>query len=193
VQNGNKPHRSLSTAQTHADILGVLKRCIICQPFALIFLRVASQANDTKPCHLCTLKERINIKVDHLAKKALICVHATDQYFDGHFPLEDFQLFIGNVKVTGPVKPSLDNHRGKSTAKCSLYCKGIGSLSEIEAVWWSGIKKTMSSYHKMFCIFVSKQASSWCGSNSKRSLWDTSINNICPNCRNINKTSKHLS
>ncbi len=192
VHHENKPHCSLSTTQTHADVLWVLKCCIVCQPFALKFLHIASQANDTKPWHLCTLKERINIKVDHLAKKALICVHVTGQYFDGCFPMEDFQIFIGNVKVTGPVKPSLDDHWGKKTSKCFLDCKGIVLSSEFEAVWWSGIKKAMSSYPKMFCIFVSKQVSGWCGPNSKRSLWDTSINNICPNCEKINETSKHL-
>jgi hypothetical protein len=149
-------------AAPNANFLRVLKRCIVRQPFALNFFHDASHADDTKPWRLCTLKERINIKVDQLAKcakKAPICVHATDQYCDGCFPLEDFQIFIGNVKVTGPVKPSLDNHWGKLTAKCFLDCKGIIPLLEFKAVWWSGIKKAMSSYPKMFCIFVSKQVS----------------------------------
>ncbi len=50
----------------------------------------------------------------------------------------------------------------------------------------------MNSYPKMFWIFVAKQVSGWCGSNSKQSLWDTSINNICPNCRVTNEASKHM-
>ncbi len=50
----------------------------------------------------------------------------------------------------------------------------------------------MDSYPKMFRIFIAKQVSGWCGTNSKRSLWDTCINNICLNCGMINKTSKHM-
>jgi hypothetical protein len=50
----------------------------------------------------------------------------------------------------------------------------------------------MASYDKMFRIFVSKQVSGWCGSNSKQSLWDATISNMCPNCGIARKTSKHL-
>ncbi len=50
----------------------------------------------------------------------------------------------------------------------------------------------MDSYPKMFCIFIAKQVLGWCGLNSKQSLWDTSINNICPNCGMLNETSNHM-
>jgi hypothetical protein len=50
----------------------------------------------------------------------------------------------------------------------------------------------MASYPKMFRIFVSKQVSGWCGSNSKQSLWDSTISNMCPNCGIARETSKHL-
>jgi hypothetical protein len=48
VQHGNTPHRSLSITQLHADLLRVLKRYIVKQPFLLKFLHVASHADDTK-------------------------------------------------------------------------------------------------------------------------------------------------
>ncbi len=48
VRHGNKPHRPLSMTQTHADVWWVLKQYIVCQPFALKFLYVASHADDTK-------------------------------------------------------------------------------------------------------------------------------------------------
>ena len=50
----------------------------------------------------------------------------------------------------------------------------------------------MASYLKIFQIFVPKQVSGWCGSNSKQSLWDTTISNMCPNCGIARETSKHL-
>ncbi len=34
--------------------------------------------------------------------------------------------------------------------------------------------------------------SGWCGSNSKISLWDTSISNLCPNCGMVKEMSKHM-
>jgi hypothetical protein len=50
----------------------------------------------------------------------------------------------------------------------------------------------MASYPKMFQIIIIKQISGWCGSNSKRSLWDTCILSICLNCGYVRETSKHL-
>jgi hypothetical protein len=50
----------------------------------------------------------------------------------------------------------------------------------------------MSSVPKMYRIFVTKQVSGWCGTNSKVSLWDFSITNSCPNCGMANETSKHV-
>ena len=54
------------------------------------------------------------------------------------------------------------------------------------------MRNAMASYPKMFCIFVRKQVSGWCGSSSKQSLWDTSISNVCPNCGLSSDTWKHL-
>jgi hypothetical protein len=48
VRHGNKPCQLLSRTQTHADVLWVLKQYIVCQPFALKFLYVASHADDMK-------------------------------------------------------------------------------------------------------------------------------------------------
>ncbi len=55
----------------------------------------------------CTLKERMNIKVDSLAKKALICAHATNDYFNCIFSEEDFCIFVKDTKVTGPIKSAI--------------------------------------------------------------------------------------
>ncbi len=64
---------------------------------------VASHCDDTKPWSECTLKEKMNIKVNSLAKIALTCAHATNEYFDGRFLDEDFRIFVAVKKVTDPV------------------------------------------------------------------------------------------
>ncbi len=120
VRHGNKPHHPLSTTQTHADVLWVLKQYIIRQPFALKILYVASHTNNTKSWKDCSLKERINIKVDLLSKKALQCAHVMDEFCNGQFPYEDFQIHTNHNKVTGQVKPALKEYWGRATAKTFL-------------------------------------------------------------------------
>jgi hypothetical protein len=110
VKHGNTPFRPLSSTQSNADVLRIMKCMILDHPFCLKFLYVASHSNDTKKWEECSLKERINIKVDHLAKKALLAAHTSNQYFDGVFPLEDFQVHTDGRKLTGPTKTSLEEH-----------------------------------------------------------------------------------
>ena len=169
-----------------------MKRLILDHPFSLKFLYVASHSDDTKQWKECTLKERINIKVDHLAKKALLAAHASNQFFDGSFPLEDFQVCTDGRKLTGPTKAHLEEHWGRVEAKRFFDIKGIVQSSKFDSIWWTGLHRAIASYPKMFRIFISKQVSGWCGSNSKLLLWDSSVENTCPNCGLINKTSKHM-
>ncbi len=117
VKHSNTPFRPLLSTQSNADVLRIMKHMILDHPFCLKFLYVASHSNDTKKWEECSLKERINIKVDHLAIKALLAAHASNQYFDGVFPLEDFQFHTDGRKLTGPTKTSLEEHWGRAKAK----------------------------------------------------------------------------
>jgi hypothetical protein len=114
-----------------------------------------------------------------------------DKFFDGRFLYEDFQILTNHNKVTGQVKPALKEYWDRATAKTFLYWTNIVPLNEFNNVWWSGISKVMASYPKTIQIFITKQVSGWCGSNSKRSLWDTSILSICPKRGYVRETSKH--
>jgi hypothetical protein len=117
VLHSNSPYRPLSGTQTQANALRVMKFLITRQPFIIKFRYVASHSDERKDWASCTIKERLNIKVDHLAKQALLHAHLCNEYFDGHFPAEDFRVYTSGRKVTGPTKPSLEMHWGRSEAK----------------------------------------------------------------------------
>jgi hypothetical protein len=157
-----------------------MKRLISHQSFAVRFSYVASHLDDIKESSECSIKERMNIKVYSLAKKALIQAHMFGKYFDGNFPSEDFTI-VTDRKVTGPAKLALEEYWGRIEAKCIFDTKHIVHAHDFVSIWWTGIRLAMQNYPKIFCIFVSKQVSGWCGSNSKISLWDSSISNTCPN------------
>jgi hypothetical protein len=69
-----------------------MKQLITCQPFVIKFLYVQSHSDDIKEWSACTIKERMNIKVDHLAKTALLRAHMTNKFFNGLFPLDDLVI-----------------------------------------------------------------------------------------------------
>jgi hypothetical protein len=95
-------------------------------------------------------------------------------------------------KITGPIKTSLEAHWRRAEAKRFFDFKHIIHSPDFDLICWEGMRNAIGSYPKMFRIFVTKQVSGWYGSNSKQSLWDTSINNVCPNCGLSRDTLKHL-
>jgi hypothetical protein len=81
---------------------------------------------------------------------------------------------------------------GKSQSHEIFDVNGIVRSSKFDSIWWAGFHRAIASYPKMFRIFISKQVLGWSGSNNKLLRWDSSVNNFCPNCGMINKTSKHM-
>jgi hypothetical protein len=80
VLHGNKPFCPLPGSQTQLDVLQVMKCLIAHQPFAVHFLYATSHLDNIKEWSECTIKERINIKVNKLAKRPssmLICAART--------------------------------------------------------------------------------------------------------------------
>jgi hypothetical protein len=95
VYHGNNPLLPLPTDQSQADILRVFKNLVSIQPFHVQYKYAQSHANDTKRWQDCTLKECINIKVDSLAKKALIAAHSTGKFINSSFPNEQLWITMG--------------------------------------------------------------------------------------------------
>ena len=101
-------------------------------------------------------------------------------------------MYTNGQKITGPAKPSLKRHWGRTKARCFFDFKCIVQSDDFDLIWWHGIELAMASFPKMYREFVTKQVSGWCGTNNKNSLWDLTIDNTCPNCGLIKETSKHM-
>jgi hypothetical protein len=114
VSQGNKPLCPFPTNQSHADILCVFKNLISAQSFHVRYKYMMSHANDTKRWQDCSLNEQIKIKVDNLAKKALMAAHSTGKCIKSAFQNEQFWISMGGggegdgflevaVGILGPV------------------------------------------------------------------------------------------
>ena len=192
VLHGNSFSKPLPASQTQADVLRVMKKLISRQLFTIKFVYVQSHTDKLKPLRECTQTELMNIIVDDLAQRSLRHSCSSGEFFDGIYPNEDFAIYTRGAKVTGPIRDALEQHWGRTEAKRFFSFKHIVESHHFDLIWWDGVGKAMASYPKMFRIFVTKQVSGWCGSNSKQSLWDTTISTMCPNCGIARETSKHL-
>jgi len=150
--------------------------------FTIKFLYVRSHTDKIKKLSKCMMTELMNIIVDDLAQRALRHSYSSGKFFDGIYPNEDFIITMRGVKTTGPICNALEWYWGRTEAQRFFHLKNIVYSQNFDLIWWDGVSKAMASYDKMFRIFVSKQVSGWCGSNSKQSLWDATISIMCPNC-----------
>jgi hypothetical protein len=79
-------------------------------PFQVQYKYVPSHAGKKKKWWDCTLKERMNINVDRLAKKALKAAHCTGQYIKTTFPNEQIWITLFGRKVIGSVREELEEY-----------------------------------------------------------------------------------
>jgi hypothetical protein len=98
VSHGNEPLCPYLTNQSQADMLCIFKNLISAQPFHVQYKYVQLHADDTKRCQDYSLKEQINIKVDSLAKKALMAAHSTCKCMESAFPNEQIWIFMGGKR-----------------------------------------------------------------------------------------------
>jgi hypothetical protein len=181
VSHGNTPNTPLSTNQTQADLLRVFKNLVSRQSFSVKYKYVQSHADDSKKWRDCTLKERINIRVDALAKKSLKAGHSTNEFILSEFPCEEVIIKMGNKKITGSPRSSLEEYWGRLSAKKFFDEKKIVQAIHFDMIWWDGYDKAMAGYPKTYRTFVTKQVSGFCGNNSKLSR--TSARNVDTNTR----------
>ena len=72
VTHGNSPRCALPEKQAHADVLRCLKSLVLEQPFEVTLNWVAAHQDDRKRWSQLSIEDKINVRVDTLAKKSLI-------------------------------------------------------------------------------------------------------------------------
>jgi len=143
VTHGNTPHIPLTANQTQADLLCVFKNLISTHPFPVRYKYVQSHADDLKKWRDCTLKERINIRVDALAKNSIKAAHSTGEFIENTFPNEEVWMEMGGRKIIGSPRAELEEFWGRSTAKQFFNEKRIVPVAHFDSVWWLGYEKAM--------------------------------------------------
>ena len=75
------------------------KNLVSSHTFRVQYKYVPSHADNKKKWLDCSLKERINIKVDRLAKKALKAAHCPGKYIKSSYPNKQIWIILGGRKA----------------------------------------------------------------------------------------------
>ena len=148
VLHGNSPRRPLKEKQAQADGLRCFKQLINEQRAEIKMEWVPSHQDDEKPWNKCTLKERMNIKVDRLAKAALLSAIQHHDYMESGFPGEHITVAADGVKVTGSLKLAIGRSHGSKVAQQLYEEESILAHDDFSLVWWDGVEAVMQRYPK---------------------------------------------
>ena len=192
VLHGNSAWRPLKEKQAQADVLRCFKQLINEQHAEIKMEWVPSHQDDEKSWTKCTLKEKINIKVDRLAKTALLSAIQHNEYIESGFPGEHITVVADGMKVTGSLKLAIERSHGSKVAQQLYDEESILARNDFHLVWWDGVGAVMRRYPKQFRNWVTKQVSGAGGTNHELAKIDTTVLDVCPNCNYTPETTKHM-
>jgi hypothetical protein len=141
-----------------------------------------------------TIENRLNCRTDGLASEALVNEVATQHFISSNFPFENTRLLVKGRTVTGSPKNAITQSWGARVARKLFHCRNIVREVDFNLIYWEGMGKVMKSLSEMFCIWVTKQASHFNGTNCQLAWMDRTrkIQNICPNCGCRDESPSHI-
>ena len=156
------------------------------------FKWVASHQDDTKKWKHLTLKDKINVLVDDLAKKALIEAVASRKFIDNVFPFENLRVVINGKKVTGPLQSSFEQFWGYKVAQELFHNTRVINKEVFHSVYWVGLEQALGAFPKMYRVWLTKHIAECCGTNKQMQYWDPKVNNVCPSCGQRDEPTTHI-
>ncbi len=107
----------------------------------------------------CTLPECLNHKADKLAKRSLLFAIDGGHTMEGDFPFKIVTLKLSGKRVSGPPHQALEADWGYRIARSLFDLQNIIHQENFHLVWWDGLRSTMSSYPKMYRVWLTKHVS----------------------------------
>jgi hypothetical protein len=129
----------------------------------------------------CSIPERLSHQADKVAKNALISGLSGGLTKEWDFPFETIRLKLAGTRVYGPIRQALEADWGYRAAKALFASKEIISESDFHLVWWGGLSTAMSSYPKMYRVWITKHVSDFSGNNVQLYHWSNRTHS--PKCK----------
>lgn len=110
VKHGNVAYSALKDGQAQSDLIRIFQSVDRDLPFKCEYVWVESHTDSKRLQYKRTEIEKDNTRVDDLAKQALIESVMSRTFISPHFPFESVQIYAGDTKLTGRLRPFITNH-----------------------------------------------------------------------------------
>ena len=208
LHKSRERRRRIPTGSAHADVLRALRNITTKALPSIIYEWVPSHQDDLKSWAALTTEQQLNCVCDSLAKSAVQdSLHCLDPWMRPQtLPGELAAVVLDGVKQTGDVADGVRFALGLTEARRFYTAprgrrdsagrwpkdSGLGwSPVSFDAVDWRMLALTLDSKPKMYQLWLTKQVTGFCGTQSMMAHWDDERDGKCPNC-GAPETSEHL-
>jgi hypothetical protein len=83
----------------------------------------------------------------------------------GDFPFEVAKLKLSGKRVGGSQRRAIEYDWGYCSAQTLFAEKDIVCREDYSLIWWDGLGAVMARYPKIYCVWLTKHVSGFCGNN----------------------------
>jgi hypothetical protein len=112
---------------------------------------------------------------------------------EGDFPFEAVKFKLLGKRVSGSPWQALEADWGFCAAQEPCDTKKIIRREDFHLVWWEGFGATMSSYPKMYRVWLTKLVSDFCGNKVQQYYWSNGVHfPKCKSCGTHHEYKMHI-
>jgi hypothetical protein len=185
VKHASRHNSPIGEKQVHADVISLIKQYIRDSNCPISYEHVYGHLDDILQWDQLSDTQKLNVRMDTLAKRALMAAITNRDFITSIFPFEHIVMKCGGQKNHSSPTKAIYRWWGCNTARRLFHCKDIVKAQYFDYIYWDGMDHLMNKkFPRMFCNFLTKHVSRCNGSNYFMSKWDKTIKNRCPACGN---------
>ena len=185
--------RRIPPASKHGDLLRLLRNLSYGLGNFFSYKHIYGHADRNRLWIHLTLLEKLNCICDKLAERSRLKSGDTTRDISlQKLPRETAALFINRVKQTGDISDELRFQLSWVEAKQFYVSELDWSPDQFDCVDWSSLRLFQQKKDTMLTLWLSKQASKFCGTRLQVSRMTPSEDDRCPNCLRPEERASHL-
>ena len=140
VKHGSSPWIPLKEGQVQADVLNAIKQYIRDLPCDVKYEYVYGHLDNLLRWDQLTLPHKLYVRMDNLAKCALLAALVNKKFIDGEIPFENVSLFCGGKRASSsPTKSIYSWWWVYNTARKLFHSKMIVHKEHFKRIHWDGM------------------------------------------------------
>ena len=192
VIHANDLDRHLGPKQAQYDVIKCYRDTLRSLSMRVNYEHILGHQDDNIEFRRLPLLAQLNVIADQLAKDELLSSIDTNTFITSEFPHEQIRAYCDGTKIFCSSKELIYTVWGRRVARDFYTGRKIMSEEAFDLVNWEATKAASGLFSHGFNSKIAKMVSHFSPTNRVLSRIDSSIENKCPSCGEINESTDHI-